>query len=180
MFDEVYYTHDSWSLFHYGVELNTTNNGPGYVVHPPLGKWMIALGEWIVRDPNYTSTFGWRFMSAVVGTLAVLIVARTARRMTRSTLLGCVAGLVFSLDGLEYVQSRVAMLDIFLMFWTVVGFACLILDRDQVRGRLADRATNAHERKQRSTVRTPACGGGCLRAASASAARVRRSGTARI
>jgi dolichyl-phosphate-mannose--protein O-mannosyl transferase len=142
VFDEVYYTHDSWSLFHYGVELNTTNNGPGYVVHPPLGKWMIALGEWIVRDPNYTSTFGWRFMSAVVGTLAVLIVARTARRMTRSNLLGCVAGLVFSLDGLEYVQSRVAMLDIFLMFWTVVGFSCLILDRDQVRGRLADRANS--------------------------------------
>jgi dolichyl-phosphate-mannose-protein mannosyltransferase len=142
VFDEVYYTHDAWSLFHYGVELNTTNNGPGYVVHPPLGKWMIALGEWIVGDPNFTSTFGWRFMSAIVGTLAVLIVARTARRMTRSNLLGCVAGLVFSLDGLEYVQSRVAMLDIFLMFWTVVGFACLILDRDQVRGRLADRATN--------------------------------------
>ena len=139
VFDEVYYTHDAWSLFHHGVELNTTNNGPGYVVHPPLGKWMIALGEWIVRDPNFTSTFGWRFMSAIVGTLAVLIVARTARRMTRSTLLGCVAGLVFSLDGLEYVQSRVAMLDIFLMFWTVVGFACLVLDRDQVRGRLADR-----------------------------------------
>jgi dolichyl-phosphate-mannose-protein mannosyltransferase len=142
VFDEVYYTHDAWSLFHYGVELNTTNNGPGYVVHPPLGKWMIALGEWIVGDPNFTSTFGWRFMSAVVGTLAVLIVARIARRMTRSNLLGCVAGLVFSLDGLEYVQSRVAMLDIFLMFWTVVGFACLVLDRDQVRGRLADRATN--------------------------------------
>jgi dolichyl-phosphate-mannose-protein mannosyltransferase len=140
VFDEVYYTHDAWSLFHHGVELNTTNNGPGYVVHPPLGKWMIALGEWIVRDPNFTNTFGWRFMAAIVGTLAVLIVARTARRMTRSTLLGCVAGLLFSLDGLEYVQSRTAMLDIFLMFWTVVAFACLILDRDHVRGRLADRA----------------------------------------
>src|SRR5450432_1748709 len=101
---------------------------------------MIALGEWIARDPNFTNTFGWRLMSAFVGTLAVLIVARTARRMTRSNLLGCVAGLIFSLDGLEYVQSRVAMLDIFLMFWVVVAFACLILDRDQVRARLADRA----------------------------------------
>jgi dolichyl-phosphate-mannose-protein mannosyltransferase len=139
VFDEVYYTHDAWSLFHHGVELNVTNNGPGYIVHPPLGKWMIALGEWIARDPNFTNTFGWRLMSAFVGTLAVLIVARTARRMTRSNMLGCVAGLIFSLDGLEYVQSRVAMLDIFLMFWTIVAFACLILDRDQVRGRLADR-----------------------------------------
>ncbi len=180
VFDEVYYTHDAWSLYHHGVELNTTNNGAGYVVHPPFGKWMIALGEWIVRDPNFTSTFGWRFMSAIVGTLAVLIVARTARRMTRSTLLGCVAALVFSLDGLEYVQSRVAMLDIFLMFWTVVGFACLILDRDQVRGRLADRATTNTNDARASSVRIPACGGGCSRAVSRWVARARRSGTARI
>ena len=140
VFDEVYYTHDAYSLFHHGVELNVTNNGAGYVVHPPLGKWMIALGEWIVRDPNFTNTFGWRFMAAIVGTLAVLLVGRIARRMTRSTLVGCIAALLFSLDGLEYVQSRTAMLDIFLMFWVVVSFGCLILDRDQVRGRLADRA----------------------------------------
>ncbi|MDQ1540311.1 MAG: dolichyl-phosphate-mannose-protein mannosyltransferase [Actinomycetota bacterium] len=142
VFDEVYYTHDAYSLYHHGVELNAQDNGPGFIVHPPLGKWMIALGEWIVRDPNFTNTFGWRFMSAVVGTLAVLIVARTARRMTRSTLLGCVAGLLMCLDGLEFVQSRTSMLDIFLMFWVVVAFACLILDRDQVRARLADRAAS--------------------------------------
>jgi dolichyl-phosphate-mannose-protein mannosyltransferase len=139
VFDEVYYTHDAYSLFHHGVELNVTNNGAGYVVHPPLGKWMIALGEWILRDPNFTNTFGWRFMAAIVGTLAVLLVARIARRMTRSTLIGCIAAVLFSLDGLEYVQSRTSMLDIFLLFWVVVSFGCLILDRDQVRSRLVDR-----------------------------------------
>lgn len=133
IFDEVYYAHDAHSLLTHGVELNNTDNGPGYVVHPPLGKWMIAFGEWIFGD----NSLGWRFSAAVVGTLAVLIVARTARRMTRSTLLGCVAGLLFSLDGLEFVQSRTSMLDIFLMFWIVAAFACLILDRDQVRARLA-------------------------------------------
>jgi dolichyl-phosphate-mannose-protein mannosyltransferase len=143
VFDEVYYTHDAWSLFHHGVELNTADNGPGYVVHPPLGKWMIAFGEWLVGDPNFTSTFGWRFMSAVCGTLVVLMLARIARRMTRSTLLGCVAALLMSLDGLEYVQSRTSMLDIFLLFWVVAGFGCLVLDRDQVRGRLADRVMAA-------------------------------------
>jgi dolichyl-phosphate-mannose--protein O-mannosyl transferase len=136
-FDEVYYTHDAHSLLHHGVELNNTDNGPGFVVHPPLGKWMIAVGEWIVRDPAGTNSFGWRLSAAIVGTLSVLIVARIARRMTRSTLLGCAAGLFMCLDGLEFVQSRTSMLDIFLMFWVVVAFACLILDRDQVRARLA-------------------------------------------
>ncbi len=140
IFDEVYYTHDAHSLFHYGVELNNNDNGPGFVVHPPLGKWMIAFGEWIVGDGAGTNSFGWRLSAAIVGTLSVLILARTVRRMTRSTMLGCVAGLLMSLDGLHFVQSRTSMLDIFLLFWIVVAFAFLILDRDQVRSRLAAKA----------------------------------------
>ncbi len=141
VFDETYYAHDSWSLLHHGVELNANYTSAAFIVHPPLGKWMIAVGEAIF---GYNS-IGWRFSAAVVGTLSVLIVARTARRMTRSTLLGCVAGLLMCLDGMEFVQSRVSMLDIFLMFWVVVAFACLILDRDQVRLRLARQAINADD-----------------------------------
>jgi dolichyl-phosphate-mannose-protein mannosyltransferase len=133
VFDETYYAHDSWSLLHHGVELDKNYVSAAFIVHPPLAKWMIAIGEAIF---GYNST-GWRFSGAVVGTLSVLIVARTARRMTRSTLLGCVAGLLMGLDGMEFVQSRTGMLDIFLMFWVVVAFACLVLDRDQLRERLA-------------------------------------------
>jgi len=137
VFDEIYYAHDAQSLLRYGVETGTVNpetwGPPEYVVHPPLGKWMIALGESMF---GYNS-FGWRFSAALVGTLAVLILARTVRRMTRSTLLGCVAGLLMCLDGLEFVQSRTSMLDIFLMFWIVVAFGFLVLDREQVRARIA-------------------------------------------
>ncbi len=141
-FDEKYYAPDSWSLWHHGVETipDKLPLQPEYIVHPPLGKWMIGVGEQIF---GYNS-LGWRFSAAVIGTLSVLIVARTARRMTRSTLLGCVAGLVMTFDGLEYVQSRTGMLDIFLMFWTIVAFAALVLDRDQVRDRLA-RSTESLE-----------------------------------
>jgi dolichyl-phosphate-mannose--protein O-mannosyl transferase len=146
VFDEVYYAKDAWALKLWGVECDwgvklpthpcTT---PGYVVHPPLGKWMIAVGEMLFHgDPSNTqNSFGWRFSSAVVGTLAILILARTARRMTRSTLLGCVAGLLLALDGLEFVESRAALLDIFLMFWVLAAFACIVADRDFVRRRLA-------------------------------------------
>jgi dolichyl-phosphate-mannose-protein mannosyltransferase len=135
VFDENYYAHDSWSLLHHGVELNKNFTSPEFIVHPPLAKWMIAIGEAIFGN----NSTGWRFSAAVVGTLAVLIVARTARRMTRSTLLGCIAGLLMCLDGLELVQSRTGMLDIFLTFWVVVSFACLICDRDQLRNRLASK-----------------------------------------
>jgi dolichyl-phosphate-mannose--protein O-mannosyl transferase len=60
--------------------------------------------------------------------------------MTGSDLLGCVAGLLLALDGLEFVMSRTAMLDIFVMFWVLAGFGCLVIDRDQAAGRLAARS----------------------------------------
>ncbi|MFL6139576.1 MAG: dolichyl-phosphate-mannose--protein mannosyltransferase [Frankiaceae bacterium] len=150
VFDEVYYAHDALSLLHHGVELDAPSGdqSPGYVVHPPLGKWMISFGEWLFHstehytgkgDPpwTYAGAFGWRFSSAVAGTLAVLILARTARRMTRSNVLGCVAGLLLALDGLAFVESRFALLDIFLMLWVVAAFACLVADRDAMRARYA-------------------------------------------
>ncbi|MDQ1696970.1 MAG: dolichyl-phosphate-mannose-protein mannosyltransferase [Frankiaceae bacterium] len=135
IFDEAYYAHDSFSLLKHGVELdsNTHDSTPGFVVHPPLGKWMIAAGEQLFGN----TPLGWRFSSAVVGSLAVLMVARIARRLFRSTLLGCVAGLLLTFDGLEFVQSRVSMLDIFLMFWVLAAFGALLLDRDRGRLRLA-------------------------------------------
>ena len=74
---------------------------------------MIAFGEWTFG----VNSFGWRFSAALIGSLAILLLARIVRRMTRSTLLGCIAGLLMALDGLEFVMSRTALLDIFLMFW---------------------------------------------------------------
>ena len=102
-------------------------------MHPPLGKLFIAFGEWTFG----LNSFGWRFSTALIGTLAILLLARITRRMTRSTLLGCVAGLLMALDGLEFVMSRTALLDIFLMFWVLAAFGCLVVDRDLTRARLA-------------------------------------------
>lgn len=126
VFDEVYYAKDAWNLLQHGVELDAEGTGPGFVVHPPLGKWAIALGQAVFGN----NELGWRFSTAVAGTLAVLVVARLAQRMTGSTLLGCLAGLVLAVDGLAFVQSRTAMLDIFLMFFVLAAFGCLVVDRD--------------------------------------------------
>jgi len=52
-----------------------------------------------------------------------------------------VAGLLLSLDGLELVLSRTAILDIFVMFWVLAAFGMLVLDRDAARARLAELAT---------------------------------------
>src|SRR5258708_20640548 len=100
---------------------------------------MIAVGEWLFG----LTPFGWRFAVAVVGTLSILMVARITRRMTRSTLLGCLAGLLMALDGLEFVLSRTAILDSLVMFWVLAAFGMLVLDRDASRARLAEYASNA-------------------------------------
>ena len=148
VFDETYYVPDGYSILRHGVEINHVHNvnallvrgstnifaaGGEFVVHPPLGKVAIAGGEWLFG----LTPFGWRFAVAVIGSLSILMTARIARRMTRSTLLGCVAGLLLALDGLEFVLSRTAILDIFVMFWALAAFGLLIIDRDRTRARLA-------------------------------------------
>jgi dolichyl-phosphate-mannose--protein O-mannosyl transferase len=83
---------------------------PAQVVHPEVGKWMIAAGQWAFgMDP-----FGWRVAAAFFGALTVLVLARLVRRLTGSTLLGCLAGLLLTFDGLHLVMSRTALLDVFL------------------------------------------------------------------
>ncbi|MCK9900274.1 glycosyl transferase [Parafrankia colletiae] len=145
-FDEVYYVKDAWGLMTAGYEINSkTCDGPAYVVHPPLGKWLMAASQWLFGYVDCAGTahgspeLGWRFSSALAGTLAVLVLARAARRIFRSTLLGCFAGLLLALDGLAFVQSRIGILDIFLMTGIVIALACLVLDRDDGRRRMAAR-----------------------------------------
>jgi dolichyl-phosphate-mannose-protein mannosyltransferase len=134
VFDETYYAPDSWSLLHHGVEVDKSGH-PEFVAHPPLGKWVIALGEHFYGNHE----LGWRFSAAIIGSLSILLIARIARRLFGSSVLGCIAALLLSLDGLEFVQSRTSMLDIFLMFWVLAAFGCLVLDRDDGRRRIASR-----------------------------------------
>ena len=157
IFDETYYAKDAWSILQHGVEWNWATFFPNantqiiaghtnfvfpcsgtacaeYVVQPPLGKLLMAVGEWVYG----LNSLGWRVVPALFGTLAILLMCRVARRITRSTLLGCLAGLLLSLDGLEFVLSRTGILDIFLMFFVLASFGALVVDRDVSRARLAE------------------------------------------
>ena len=129
-FDEVYYATEAQEILRYGYEHN-----PGYlfIVHPSVGKWAIALGSAVFGD----NELGWRVAPAVAGTVSVFLLVRIARRMLRSNLFGALAGLLLTMDGVSLVQSRVALLDIFLQVFIIAGFGALVLDRDQFRHRLA-------------------------------------------
>ncbi len=131
VFDEVHYVGDAGDLFAYGVEWDTKNNWPAYVVHPPLGKWLIGAG---MKLFGYNS-FGWRIAAALAGVLTILMLTRIAHRLFGSLLLACAAGLLMAFDGMHFVLSRSALLDIFLMFFVLAAFGALVLDRDQRRRR---------------------------------------------
>ncbi|GAA4931579.1 dolichyl-phosphate-mannose--protein mannosyltransferase [Actinoplanes utahensis] len=129
IFDEVYYPTDAWDMLQHGVEWDEKVNGAAYVVHPPLGKWLIAFGEHFFGN----NEFGWRFSTAVAGTLMVLILIRVAYRMFHSIVLAGTAGLLMTLDGFQLVLSRTSLLDIFIGLFILMTFAAMVLDRDHYR-----------------------------------------------
>ncbi|NMR20659.1 phospholipid carrier-dependent glycosyltransferase [Cellulomonas fimi] len=152
VFDETYYVKQAYTLLRVGYEARWPEDpNPGfeagnldtflpqaeYAVHPPVGKWLIALGMEVAGP---ASSVGWRLAAAVVGTLSVLVLARIARRLFASTLLGTLAGGLLAVDGAAIVHSRTGLLDGFLMFFALAAFGALLIDREQARRRLAARA----------------------------------------
>jgi dolichyl-phosphate-mannose-protein mannosyltransferase len=141
VFDEVYYPTDAWDMLQHGVEWDEKNNGPAYVVHPPLGKWLIALGEKAFGN----NELGWRFPAAIAGTLMILILIRVAYRLFHSVVLAGTAGLLLAMDGFQLVLSRTSLLDIFLGLFVLASFAALVLDRDHYRRRWLRALENGYD-----------------------------------
>jgi dolichyl-phosphate-mannose-protein mannosyltransferase len=149
VFDEHYYVKDAYALsrlgypatwrvgsdiqFAYG-NVNDYQLKGEFVAHPPLGKWIISFGMDALgpADP-----VGWRISDAVVGILAVVLLMAIAYRLFRSRTLATIAGLLMAIDGNAIVMSRVGMLDNFVMFFALLGFGAILLDRQWSADRLA-------------------------------------------
>jgi len=142
VFDEIYYSKSGCLYVGYSsarCDINSsderywvrTKGEVGSWVHPPLGKWAIGLGERLFG----TGSFGWRVSAATFGTLTVVLAAVIAQLLFGSAVWSFVAGLLLATENLNFVQSRVAMLDIFVTFWVVLGFLFLVLDRRWIERR---------------------------------------------
>jgi dolichyl-phosphate-mannose--protein O-mannosyl transferase len=141
VFDETYYVKDAWTLLQNGYESSWPDGAdedfargdtgiflddPSYVVHPPLGKWMIALG---MLPFGAGDALWWRASTALAGTGAVFLLAIVARRLWPSTLVAVIAAFLFAIDGNAIVMSRVALLDNWVMLFALLGFWFVLLDR---------------------------------------------------
>jgi len=141
VFDETFYVKDAWTIWHLGYEaqwpaesdplfnagqVNGYLDDPSFIVHPPLGKWIIGLGMQVLGAQN---PVGWRISTAIVGILAVVLLMLIARSLFKSVLLATVAGLLMAIDGNAIVMSRVGLLDNSVMFFALLGFGAILLDR---------------------------------------------------
>jgi dolichyl-phosphate-mannose-protein mannosyltransferase len=125
-FDEVYYAADG--CLYAGRpyrECGLEEDAERSWVHPPLGKWAIAGG--VAAFGN--RSFGWRVPAAIAGTLTVALVGALAFLLFGRALWAGVAALLAAVEHLSFVQSRIAMLDIFLAMFVVLGFTLLVADR---------------------------------------------------
>jgi dolichyl-phosphate-mannose-protein mannosyltransferase len=144
VFDEVYYPKAGCILLGWSNKTCTVESDDekywrdrkwdvGSWVHPPLGKWEIALGikAFGMRE------FGWRFSSAVAGTAVVLLTALIAQVLFGSAVWTFAAGLLIAVEHLNVVMSRTGLLDVHLEFWVLLGFLFVLLDRRWLERRQA-------------------------------------------
>lgn len=149
IFDEFYANDACWYL--YSSASKCGFRGEITAVHPPLGKWLIAVG---IRIFGYDPT-GWRIASVIAGTLTVAAVYVLARKLLSSTLGAIVTSGLLALDFLHFVMSRMAMLDVFVTFFGVLAFLLLMLDRDRLvegRTRSAGRVRVVRDRPWRAAA----------------------------
>jgi len=79
---------------------------------------MIALSMWLIGNNEY----GFRLPSVLFGTLSILVFYLLLKRVSGDKLLSLIATFLFSFDNLVLVHSRIATLDIFVLFFMILGF----------------------------------------------------------
>ena len=145
VFDETYYVKDAYTLWQAGHELQWTKDvneafvsgdfsghteSAQFVVHSPLGKWLIGLGMQLFGPAN---PIGWRIVPALAGIASVWLLYLIAARVFGSKRWALVPAFLLAIDGQAIVISRTAILDGLVAFFILLGFWLLVvaLDKDQ-------------------------------------------------
>ncbi len=114
VFDEVYYPKAAQQILR-RVEVTEERT------HPPLSKLLIAGGIVIAGD----NAVGWRLPSVVAGAALVPVVYVLAAALFRNPFVAAASAMLIALDGLVFVESRIAKPDIFLTLFLFASFAAI-------------------------------------------------------
>lgn len=124
VFDEVYYAK---------FANNYLTNTPFFDGHPPLSKYLIAIGIWIGnrlpigRDAvnsltgSALSTWSYRWLNALTGSFIPLVISAIAYCLSQRRTFALIAGALAAMDGLFLVESRYALNNIYLVIFGLLG-----------------------------------------------------------
>ncbi len=118
-------------------------------LHPPLGKLFMAASIKIFAQPyipeskaaplDGATTFAWRFPGTIFAALTVYLLIIFGKRLFHNFWIGAVAGGLYALDGMSFVQSRTGMNDIYITFFVVLTFYRLfVFLKDYPKQKLAN------------------------------------------
>ena len=124
VFDELYFANDAH---------NDLLGRDYFDPEPPLAKLIIAIG---IKLFGFDS-FGWRFMPALFGTALIPLMYLLARQLLAVRFFAVAAGVLTAFDGLTFVESRTAVIDIIPITLVVLAylFFHLHLNADSVSRR---------------------------------------------
>lgn len=127
-FDEIYHPRTAYE--------HLENEPPYEISHPPLGKMIMSLGIAIFG----MVPFGWRFMGVLFGVLMLPALYFFLKKMLGGYLIPACGTAVFAFDFMHFVQTRLATIDTYAVFFTLLMYLFFWLywraDRQSGRWRL--------------------------------------------
>lgn len=122
IFDEVYHAFTAQEMLHNKKEAwewwNSAPSGFAYEwLHPPLSK-LIMVSSMQIFGENH---FGWRFPSALLGVGSIILIYLLALELFNAKT-AFIAGYLATIEGLLLAQSRIAMNDIYVLFFLLLAF----------------------------------------------------------
>ncbi|MBR3152890.1 MAG: phospholipid carrier-dependent glycosyltransferase [Clostridia bacterium] len=113
-FDEIYHARTAYE------QLN--NIEPYECVHPPLGKIIISIPVAIFG----TSPLAFRFMGNIAGILMIVVAYFIGKELFKKEWYGVISASIMALDGMHFVQTRIATVDSFLVLFCMTSFLFMI------------------------------------------------------
>ncbi|NDJ17112.1 dolichyl-phosphate-mannose--protein mannosyltransferase [Myxacorys almedinensis] len=130
VFDEVYYAN---------FANNYLTQKRFFDGHPPLSKYLIAIGIWIAQQfpvgkdtvnsltGSPLSPWSYRWLNALTGSFIPLVIAGIAYQLSFRRRFTLIAGLFAALDGLFLVESRYALNNVYLVIFGLLGQLLFLL-----------------------------------------------------
>jgi dolichyl-phosphate-mannose-protein mannosyltransferase len=131
VFDEIYF----------GVDGHDDLLGISYFdPEPPVAKYLIGAGEWtygmwrkltegLSGSPANLgfNTLGWRLAPCIFGSLCIPLMYLLAIQLWRNRWFAVTAATLSCFDGLFFIESRVAVIDVFPIFFIILSYALFLI-----------------------------------------------------